>query len=245
MALTRVNLTQLTTATGFGTGAATTGSFTPANSSLLVVVASAMQRDDTGMEGTDLTITDSAGLTWTSRAATTGSPAWSYGARLWTAPVTTGASMTVSVDCGAFFIEIYRIEVYEYTDYDTTTPVGGTIVGTDADGDGAANIVLSSAPASTSEVIARATMVLNSGTTTVAPGTGWTELFDISNATGFITSQTQVRSGSTSTSVDWNDLNDGAGSPAGAVLLAVEIRQAPGGGGPVADPITSCYPIYL
>jgi hypothetical protein len=232
---TRTNLLQANSATSFGAGAYTPASFTPSNNVLVGVLARAMQTDDTGLEGTTLTITDSAGLTWTSRVASATSPGWSYGHRFWTAPVTTGESMTVSIDAGAFSVEIYRVEVYQWADYDTVTPVGATADGTDADGNGAAAITLGAAPASNSEVIAFMTTVMNSGASSAAPGAGWTELFDFSSAAGFITAQTQVRSGSTSTSVDWADLSDGAGSPLGTVLSAVEIRHAASGGG--ATPI--------
>src|SRR3954463_1024322 len=101
-AVTRITLTEQSSTSNFGTGAFTTSSFTPANNSLLVVVAAQAALTYSGAEGTDLTITSSAGLTWTSRVATSGVSAqadWSYGARIWTAPVTNGQSMTVSIDC--------------------------------------------------------------------------------------------------------------------------------------------------
>ncbi len=185
---------------------------------------------DGGFRGTDLTVTDSVGLTWTSRAATTDSPAWSYGIRIWTAPVTTGASMTVSIDAGAFSMEFYRLVIVDYTS--TTTSVQTTtnsIVGSDADGDGAATITLPSAPATTSEVIAAAASAVASGNGTITVGTGWTELNDAFGA-GWIIFQTQARTGSTSTSVTWDDLCVTA-TPSGATLAAYEIAEASAGGG--------------
>src|SRR4051812_47599034 len=124
--LTRTTLTEQSSAGNFGTGAFTTAAFTPANNSLIVVVAAQSATTDSGAEGTDLTITDSAGLTWTSRVATAGVAAqadWSYGARIWTASVTTGQSMTVSIDCGAFNIYNYDVAVYQFTGHDTVNPV--------------------------------------------------------------------------------------------------------------------------
>ncbi|HSC07832.1 MAG TPA: hypothetical protein VLD59_13475, partial [Steroidobacteraceae bacterium] len=200
MALVRTNRDQRTSAALFGTGGFASNAFTPSNNSLLVVIAFFIDQADSGSEGTSLTITDSVGLTWTSRAATTGSPAWSYGLRIWTAPVTTGVSMTVTIDCGAVSVDIYRVEVYDYTGYDTTTPVGATATGTDADGDGAASITLSAAPATTSEVIASALTVLNADVNIgITNGAGFTELFDADMSAGFGWSETEVRSGSTST----------------------------------------------
>jgi hypothetical protein len=184
---------------------------------------------DDGQRGTDLTITDSAGLTWTSRAATTGSPAWSYGIRVWTAPVTTGVSMTVTVDCGAFTVYAYRIEAYDFTDYDTATPIGGTIVGTDPDGDGALALTLSAAPASSSIVMAHLATILNDADGTATEGSGWTELFDVSGGS-FMVRETETRTGSTSDQVDWVDVlaTGTAFGTGGATACAVEIRAVIG-----------------
>jgi hypothetical protein len=220
-----------TTSTGHGTGAATTAAFTPSDNSLLVVRVSATQETDGGIEGTSLTIADSLGtLSWTSRVASTSSPGWSYGERVWTAPVTTGTSMTVSADCGASNIHAYRIEVYEYTGYDTTTPVGGIATGTDADGNGVAQITLDATPAATSEVLAFGHVSLSStGGAGFTPGTNWSELFgnqDASYVDGWCAFQAMQRKGSTDTAVDWADLQTGAAPTTAATLIALEIREA-------------------
>ena len=136
MSLTRTQRIASTSAATFGTGAYTSASFTPNNNSLLVAVGFGITTANGGMRGTDLTITDSAGLTWTSRAATTASPSWSYGIRIWTAPVTTGTSMTVSIDAGAFSMEFYRLEIFDYTTTESGFLVGASAEGSDADGDG-------------------------------------------------------------------------------------------------------------
>lgn len=227
---TRTSRIASSSAETFGTGAYTSASFTPNNNSLLVAIGFAMEETDTGLEGTSLTITDSAGLTWTSRAATTTSPAWSYGIRIWTAPVTTGTSMTVSLDAGAFNVHQYRLIVVDYTSYDTGTPVGGTVVGSDADGDGAAAITLSSAPASASEVIAACLTGVFTGSGSVTPGTGWTEIDDSATA-NWVVYQTQIRTGSTSDSVDWNDVLASGTGFGGSTLAAVEIRHVAASGG--------------
>lgn len=231
MALTRTARIASTSGAGHGAGAYTSAAFTPSNNSLLVVIGMGITTTDGGFRGTDLTVTDSVGLTWTSRAATTASPNWSYGVRIWTAPVTTGASMTVSIDAGAFSMEYYRLVIVDYTS--TTTSAEATtnsIVGSDADGDGAATITLPSAPASASEVIAAAATAVTSGATgTVTVGTGWTELND-AYASGWMIFQTQTRTGSTSASVTWDDLCVTA-TPAGAALAAYEIAEASAGGG--------------
>lgn len=224
MALTRTQRIASTSAATFGAGAYTTASFTPSDNSILVVVCAAIQTSDTGMEGTDLTITDSAGLTWTSRAATTGSPAWSYGCRIWTAPVTTGVSMTVSVDCGAFSMEFYRVEVFDYTSDTGSADVGGNAAGTDADGDGAASITLSATPATSSHVLAVCMTGLGGASGTITSGSGFTEVNE-SVMTSWAVVETETRTGSTSTTVDWVDVLATGTGFGGSVLAAVEITE--------------------
>ncbi|MCE5292906.1 MAG: hypothetical protein LLG14_27235 [Nocardiaceae bacterium] len=224
MALTRTQRIASTSAATFGTGAYTTASFTPSNNSVLVVVCAAIQTADGGMEGTDLTITDSAGLTWTAQVATTGSPAWSYGCRIWTAPVTTGVSMTVSVDCGAFSMEFYRVEVFDYTSDTGSAAVGGTATGTDADGDGAASITLSSTPATSSHVLAACMTGLGGASGTITSGSGFTEVNE-SVMTSWAVVETETRTGSTSTTVDWVDVLATGTGFGGSVLAAVEITE--------------------
>jgi len=213
---------------GHGTGGFTTGSFTPSNNSLLTVVCFAITQTDGAFTASDLTITDSIdGLNWTSRAATGAAPAWSQGIRVWTKPITTGASMTVTVDAGAFDIHGYRVEVYDYTGYDTGTPIGATATGTDADGDGAASITLSATPRSDSEIMACACIgIATNGTHATTPGTSWTELFDVELSDGWVASETQIRTSYTGTSVDWVDLETGTAIPDSATLLAIEVRDA-------------------
>lgn len=225
---TRTQRVASTSAENFGTGTYTSAAFTPSNNSLLTIVGFAIEETDTGLEGTSLTVANSAGLTCTSAAATTASPTWSYGIRVWTCPVTTGASMTVSLDAGAFNVHAYRLVVFDYTNYDTTTPVGAIIVGTDADGDGTATMTLPSAPATTSEVLAAALSGIQAGSGSMTPAAGWTEVSD-ATTTDWAIYQAQIRSGSTSTSVDWTDVV-ATGTPfGGANMLAVEIRELPAG----------------
>lgn len=231
MALTRTQRSATTSSGVAQTAAFESATFTPANDSLLVAIGLAVEESDSGMEGTDLTVSDSLGtLTWTSRAATVTSPLWSYGIRIWTAPVTTGASMTVSVDCGARSIQYYRLEVFDYTSNAGSVGTGASAIGSSAVGNGADSITLSAAPALASEVIA-AVMTLNSaGTGSIDPAAGWTELNDVT-APNWSTFQTQARTGSTSTTVGWDDLLNGGTPFGGSVMAALEITEVGGGGG--------------
>lgn len=229
MALSRTNRLQQSSSSGHGTGTFTTSSFTPANNSLLLVIAYASGANNDALQGSDITITDSAGLTWTTRETTTTHPNYGYGIRAFTAPVTTGASMTLTLDAGAFDVHMWRVEVYEYTGHNAASPVGATAVGSDADGDDALTITLSASPASSSEVIAAVLVALGGTGVSVTVGTGWTEIFDSAEA-GWQNFQSQSRTGSTSTSVTWDDLDTGAPADTlGAAALAVEIKEAVAG----------------
>lgn len=223
---TRTNRLQATSATSFGTGAYTPASFTPSDSSLLYVVAFFIANTDDASEGTSLTISDSIdGSTgWTSRAATSTSPGWSYGLRVWTKAITTGTSMTVSIDCGTTDVYVYRVEVYDFTSYDTGTPVQGAVVGSDADGDGAHALTLGATPATDSILMAHVARSYGSGPSAIDGNASWTELFD-TDINSWLGCQTQTRTGTTSTSVDWDDLLVGGSSPFGASSVALEVRH--------------------
>jgi len=221
--LVRTALFSEASTANWGASSFTTSAFTPSNDSLLVVrVAATSQFGSGDVEGTiSLSATlGSPTLQLTSPDATT----WEYGDRIWTIPITTGASMTLTVDCGET-IWVYRVHVLQYTGHDTATPVGATATGTDADGDGAASITLSASPATTSEVVAFANVSMASGTNAFTPGTGWTEVYDeaLADWSGW---QVQTRTGSTSTTVAWDDLSS-SGTTESAVLTALEIRKGP------------------
>lgn len=227
--LTRTERLYETSGTSFGTGAFTTGAFTPSNNSTLLCVGKAEQNNNGGLAGGDVTITDSAGLTWTSQEATVASPGWSYGMNAWTASVTTGVSMTITLDAGAANIYAYNAECHDFTDSDTANPVGGTAIGDDADGDDAFNITLDSAPAASSILMAFLFNPPASGPApSVTPGTGWTELNE-SFLANWAMWQSQTITGVTSTSVDWDDLLATGNSFGGANALAVEILQTSSG----------------
>jgi hypothetical protein len=159
-----------------------TSSFTPANNSLLVVAVGIINLGTSGTKGVS-----GGGLTWTKRIGSSpqyygGSPPDYYGTvEIWTAPVTTGASMTVTAtttevsgsDPGKI-----SIHVVNYKNYNTTTPVGTTASNTTA-GDAALELTLSSAPESSSEIFATRFRADNGSEQSQAtPGGGWTEIFD-------------------------------------------------------------------
>src|SRR6266853_323570 len=220
MALVRTNVSTTVKAPGTATSV-TTASFTPADNSLVVVFAGLQSSNNS------LAASISGGsLTWTKQAQA-GVDVSNFGhfSILWTAPVTTGASMTVTVgnmpsDGTAEGI----VHVFYYTGYNTSTPVGGTASATAAF-NSAVNLTLSSAPATTSEVIAGASDDTGSGAANITTGTGWTQQTHVSD-TANTDSQTQTRTSSTSTNVLWN--SNAAGTNGCAVAIEIVVATAAG-----------------
>ena len=230
MALTRTSrLGQITGATGFfGTGAFTTNSFTPSDSSLLVVGASVQQHQAGGDYSSSLTISDSVGLTWTPRVNVGAGTDFGTAARIWTAPVSSGASMTVTLDCGAIDIAWYLASIIDYTGYDTGSPVGvsGSAIRTSGFGTpDVATITLGGTPASTSEIFG-AIAADKGSPQAIVHGSGNTELYDIAN-TDWGDGESQVRpAGSASTSLIWDDVRNTAASLFDWAAVAIEIKEA-------------------
>lgn len=230
MALTRTSRLAANSAAGFGTGAYTPSAFTPSDNSLLVVIGWGINQSSGTMNGSAFTLDNSAGLTFTPRVNTVQPPDWGYGIRIWTAPVVTGVSMTVSIDAGANDIHGYRLEAYDYTSGVGTVGVGATAEGSDADGDGPLTITLTGAPATASEVLAALAVGMANGTHTCTPGSGWNELTDTAFV-DWLGMQIQARTGSTDTAVDWVDILTGGTTNGGAVACALEITETVEGGG--------------
>jgi hypothetical protein len=228
MALSRTRRLTSLSAKFFGTGSYVSSSFTPANSSILVARISAVTENGDSFAGGDLSISG-GGLTWTAQVASTTSPNWTYGDRVWTAPVTTGASMTITAsNVNARNINSYIIEVDEFTGA-AASYVGATALGSDADGDGTGSLTLSGAPASDSVVLAYTSSLNNGGAAvTITPGTSWTEIAE-NGVTDYITFESEWITGITGTSLTaWSDLA-ATGAALGATMVAIEIKAAGGG----------------
>ena len=229
MALSRTEKGVWISDEGFGLGAFTTGAFTPPNNSLLVVGVGIQTGGEVVDPSDDLTISDSTGLSWTRRGYA-GNATWeASGIAVFTAPVTTGTSMTISVDCGGVEANVYIVEVIAFTGHNGASPIGAIISDAAMATDGSDSMTLSSSPAATSIVIAFLGKGLNgtSGTATSTHGTGWSEIYD----TGLSTCQylqSQDRGNSTSSTVLWDDIFDGAGGPIScAYAVAIEIKILP------------------
>lgn len=228
MTLAATNLRNDASGAGHGTGTYTTGSFTPSNNSLLCVALYVMTSGEITDPSGDLTITDSAGLTWTRRAFVGHPGGWSIGCVIWTAPVTTGASMTLTYDAGAHDIYAYYSTIRGYTGYSgvgaTAAEWGdgapsGTMVNNGAD-----SITMSAAPAATSELFG-ILGVDPSGAVTNDPDALCTTIFEFDG--GGVGCSTQYRApGSTSTAFGWDDVSPGASTTYKVIAAAIEITAA-------------------
>jgi hypothetical protein len=215
----------------------TTGSFTfPANS-LVCIEVHGIAENDANVRPSGFTLTKSAGAGALSDVVQTGNPAqWGYGVRVW--KFETGASSVTCTFSAQYDtaqnrqLNTIAIIPHSWTGYDTTTPIGGTATGTDTNGTGAATITLSAAPASSDEVVGVCSGVVNSGAIagTGMAGSGWTQS-KFSNDDGWGYVQDQTRTGSTSTSVAWADVDGGNTAPLEAMLCAYTVKAAAGGGG--------------
>lgn len=225
-----MNITPLSlqeSATAFGTGDYTTGAFTTLDDSLLAIFVEGIDAVGNGGIESLVNVSSSPALTWTKVVFQDGSN-WGYGGGWYVAPVTTGASTTVTIANGTGrAMHRWRVQPICLTGYDAGTPTGATaetITGTD----GAQSVTLSGAPAASSYILAARVALMNNGTASATPGSGWTEVCDASS-TDYEALQIQYITGSTSTTVPWVDVNTGAGTIDQEILIAIEVRSAAGG----------------
>lgn len=226
--LVRTNKLSQKTGNGYGSGDFTTSAFTPENNSLLVVAVYQLGLLANNILATDITLTDTLGspLTYTSRYTNRSTAGSQYAStiRIFTAPVTTGQSLSLKTNVGGKSAYAYAVQAFSYTGYNTETPTGGTATSTAGPTNGAAQITLDQTPQVISEVLSFCQLNLSSGLPSVDPGTGWTEVYEINGGTTEWVMQTQARSGSESTSVDWNDVNVGDLGVFDTLLSAIEIN---------------------
>lgn len=222
MALVKTDKLGVSSSDNHGTGGYTTASFTPSASSFLVVCAIAEENGGVSDPSASLTISDSAGLTWTAQGNTGKATSWAAGMRVWTAPDSAGGAKTITIDCGAKNIYKYHAHVFEFTGHDTGSPIGATVVDASVAKNTSDTITLSGSPASTSIVLAFLGAG-NTGAGGVTAGTGWTESYD-TNLAGEVGLESQYRGSSTSSTVTWNVTWDT--SDAADFAIALEIKEA-------------------
>lgn len=189
----------------------TTDSFTPANNCLLLAMLTAVSGGGAGDISGDLTIADTETLSWTPRISNGRAVNYAAQSKTWTAPVTTGASMTITFDCGAKTVYSYQWFIIEITGYKADDPVGGISSSSSATNDGALSTTLSEAPTTSNYVFAMVGLDgSGSGTIGVTQGSGFTEVAEVGAGAAESYAELQVRTGSTSTTVDWQDIRSGS-----------------------------------
>lgn len=219
---------------GFNQASATTlatASITPDANCLLVAFAHALKDGNPGttdMHSTATMVSSGSGPTWSKlTAAAPGGSFFMHGA-IWTATIggTDPGSFTVTADWSGTAKGWALVNIYKVTDYNTGTPTGGKVTNSTATGDGAVTVTLDAAPAS-----GDITLASNSADCTAGGGAEfnttagtWTE-----DAQGTGTPQLAwnvgQRTGSTSTSVPWSDVNGGTGNFSSS-QLAVVVKAA-------------------
>lgn len=202
--------------------------FTPAADSLLVVLLGL--NDSTGDQDAAATVVCAGGgLTWTRQTFADISSNFKCRSVVFTAPVG-GSPVSTTITLSGAKAGVWSVAAYECTGQHAT-PVGGKIATADQVGDGSLTITLDATPASDSVVLALVHVSCdNNGTNLVTHGSGWTEDSDIDGSVDFAHSQVQQRTGSTSTSVTWDDVQAGTATTDSSSAVAIEIKAAAGGG---------------
>ncbi len=198
------------------------GPFTPANGSLLVAIFSGCHYSANALANAAVS---GGGLTWTTRVQV---EADHFGnertfVTIWTAPVTTGASTTVTSSNSGATSDGSLLKVFEITGHGdvgaTATGGRGTL------SDSTYTMDLSSAPVADSWVVAGCAIQNWEDSNPITNGTGWTETAEA--AAGSSTwAQVQTRTGSTSPAVAWGTLNVNQQFGASEAFGALEIKVA-------------------
>jgi hypothetical protein len=216
-----------------------TGSFTPPANSLLVVSVFWFS-DENSVTGLS---PSGGGLTYTQRGPVLRpdnagmAPAYYAVQEIWTAPVgASPSSMTLTIAplgaAGTFILA--DVHVAAYTGYNTGSPVGATGSFTNPYNstgiNDPASLTLSASPASTSYVFASLAAGANNNPGPVTQGVGWTEINFVGNDLNGLGFQSQERTGSTSTTVSWADVdtNNNTNGLWGCSGIAIEITAASG-----------------
>lgn len=189
----------------------TTGSFTPTNGSLLVGIAVGFVLNT---PAAPVTIADTATLTWTNRVARVdgsgGGSTFPTVVYIWTAPVVTGTSMTVTADYnhggGSDATGRQSIYVIQVTGQHATTPFVQAITAGGGSSDDVQTHDFGAAPAATSLLFSCANVddTQPSDGSEIVIGTGWTQVAEQSTGNPYNVSKIQTKTGTTSPAVLWN-----------------------------------------
>lgn len=233
MAVTYAVLLDSLSTANFGTGAHTTASFTPTAGRRLVAVTGGQENNGTTDPAPSFTIADSQGLTWT-KVGDVGNPAsWSHGMAVWVSTPVAASATTVTFDCGTRSIWRYFYSVFEVAGSAGVT--AGYVEATAAATDGAYSKTLSAAPTTNDlSVFAR---ILDTATTGLSMGAGWTVIGNQSDASSGGSMAVAVRTVSSSATVSISDTNTAGTTTAKASDFAFTITASSGVTGTAAAPL--------
>lgn len=238
-----------------GAPTVTTAAITTVNNSLLVVGIAAMSKgfSDTENYATSASTLTASGLTFTKVIARNddGSKGFLYTSllELWTAPVTTGASITLTWSNtlntnGLNSATKVTVEAFYFTGHHATQD--GATCSSIALASPLGAMTLSGAPALTSTVVLAREIEADVATDiTATPDTsgGFVEIYDhsvLAGSEGAACMETQYRTASTATAVEWDDINANAIAVFGVPIgLGFEIIAAAGAPPRIITPITS------
>lgn len=222
-----------------GSGDFTSGSFTTVANSLLV--AFVMIDHQAAFTEADIPTPTTGGENWTKvRSAFNTGRTFSADVILYIKDNASSGSKTFAMsgasswDTAPGSIDLL---IYEYTGAaavasQTATGVSSTSTSDSARDPGTQTITLPETPASTSYLHGAFASDTDQSSATVTPGTSWTE--DHERASGgtfgpYLVSETQSRTGTTTTSVTWNDLSAGGNQIYDYALVGWEVRVADSG----------------
>ncbi len=212
---------------GVGDWPRSSSSFTPADNSLLVVMIAGMGDFFADNDPPDGTVSG-GGLTWTRQVRSQTADNYASFSEIWTAPVSTGASMTVTASiAGADMVDeqTSSLSVTQITGYDTGDPFGleGSESTTqETPHSGVLNLSLGGTTAATSIVLGVLSADGDNGAGVIDGGSGWTEIVKGDNDLGWWRS-THIYKAGALTTADWGTWTSDWGHSASAI----EIKAAP------------------
>ena len=179
---------------------------------LIAVMIDGTDFNNSGSLGAGASCSDTKSLTWTRNIAEYTTDKYTHRLSMWSAQTgSESGTDTITVDFDRNLGNVVWW-VFEFTGYDTTTPIGTVAGAIQQNGDGPETLVLPASPALDSLVIAWMSVdmdyVSGSDYPNVDPGSGWTEIEDTWDEAVYVTyGQCQYRTNSTSVSVAWADVN--------------------------------------
>ncbi|MCS7084456.1 MAG: hypothetical protein NZ534_00050 [Bacteroidia bacterium] len=203
----------------------TTSSISIADGRLMIVGIGFMHVGGSGAPPSNVTLSDSASHTWTVIRGQEWTGFWGH-CQKWHRAVRSGSgTLTFTATIGGSMSGRIAIHVLSYSGYDPSSPIG-LVAGEsfDTPNDGAYTLSLGGTSDGTSEVLG----IINADTqdgVTIAPGSGWTELWDRWDGSD-LKSQCQANSGALS-SVAWADLNESSSTFYNATSVAFEVKADP------------------